>query len=315
MNNNSPAKKSVTTDPGKGWHAHKKVAGEAARRLLAAPVSTGLTIVVIATALLLPALVLGLNSNIDRVLDRFQQQVELNAYLDLDVDEIRAREVSEDLLSWQDINSVVFIPADQALLDMAEGLGFADMVAELERNPLPATLVIEPQSRDPQVLQDLATRLQELPAIATVQLDSQWLQRLAAISRLLQRAGLILAAIMVLGLLLIVGNTIKLEVENRREQIRVYKLIGATDGFVARPFMYTGLYFGLGGGLLAALIQVVLLSLLNPQIEALGVLYASDFELRGLGPLGLLLLVLAGGLSGWLGATAASIRQILAIEP
>ncbi|MEQ8953722.1 MAG: FtsX-like permease family protein, partial [Gammaproteobacteria bacterium] len=191
----------------------------------------------------------------------------------------------------------------------------AGIESELQANPLPAALVIEPRSRDPAELQALARRLAEVPEIALVQLDSQWLQRLAAISSLLRRTGLLLAGIMGLGLLLIVGNTIKLEVENRREQIRVYKLVGASDGFVARPFMYTGLFYGLAGGILAALLQAVFLFLLGPDMGALGSLYGSEISLRGLGPGELLLLVLAGGLTGLFGATVTSFRQILAIEP
>ena len=172
-----------------------------------------------------------------------------------------------------------------------------------------------PTDVSPEAVDTLVSELQELPQVDVVQVDSRWLQRLAAISNLVRAIGRILSLIVILGLFFIVGNTIKLAVENRKAEIRVIKLVGGDDMFAARPFLYSGLLYGLTGGVLASVLQAVVLLGFNSNLEALLQLYESDFQLRGFGFSNSLIIVLAGAIIGWSAALVASLRHIRSISP
>src|SRR5690606_29604436 len=164
-------------------------------------------------------------------------------------------------------------------------------------------------------LEALARDLGALPGVDHAQLDLQWLQRLQAVIDLARRLTLGLAALLCVGVVLATGNTVRLIIENRRAEILVVKLVGGTDAYVARPFLYAGLWYGVGGGLIAgALVATGLWGLQGPVTRLAG-LYGSDFSLSGLPPSGFLLLALGGGLLGWFGAWLSVLRHLRLIEP
>jgi cell division transport system permease protein len=154
-----------------------------------------------------------------------------------------------------------------------------------------------------------------LPQIDQAVLDLEWVQRLYSMMALGKRLVIALAALLALGVLLVVGNTIRLAIESRRDEIVIVKLVGGTNAFVRRPFLYTGLWYGLGGGILAWLIIGFGLFWLSSPVAELAGLYRSQFELQGLGIGDSLMMWLCGGLLGLAGAWLAVSRHLGAIEP
>jgi cell division transport system permease protein len=212
---------------------------------------------------------------------------------------------------------VRLITADEALARFREGSGLGDAVDALESNPLPHLVSIRPAagSDDPDAIEALAERLRALPEADVVQADSDWVRRLFAILAIARRLAALAAGLLAIGVLVIVGNTIRLDIQNRRDEIEVTKLIGGTDGFIRRPLLYGGFWYGLGGGLAAlAIVQLGLLVLSGP-VERLAGLYGSGFRPLGFGAVGALVLVLLGAGLGWLGSWISATRHLRRIEP
>jgi cell division transport system permease protein len=294
---------------------HRKTGRDTLQGLLKTPISSFATVFVIAVGLLLPALLYGISANITSVLENFNGSAQISLYMELGIDESVLSEVSEDLLTENAIAHIEIISSRQALEEFGAAAGLLEIGQQMADNPLPASLVITPADVDPGAVAALAARLQTNPLVELVQVDSQWLQRLAAASQLFAIISKMLTAVIALGLFFIVGNTIKLAIENRRDEIRVVKLVGGTDAFAARPFLYTGMYYGLGGGLLAAILQWFILIGFSSALQNLLQLYENSFQLQGFGFVSILALVLGGGVIGWIGALLTSFREIAAVSP
>ena len=161
----------------------------------------------------------------------------------------------------------------------------------------------------------LTTELRGLEGVDIVQLDTAWVSRFNAILDVVRRVVLLAVGLFALGVLVIVGNTIRLDIENRRDEIEVTKLVGGSDAFVRRPFLYIGLWYGLGGGLIAWLVVTVVIAVLGEPVQRIAGLYGSSFELRGLGLEGSAALLLGGITLGWVGSFIAATRELRGIEP
>lgn len=294
---------------------HRKDALGSWRRMLAAPAASAMTVAVVGLALTPPALLFALDANLGAALDALDGDARITLFLDADVADGRAAALGEELRAAAAVRAVRFISAEQALADFSAAAGFEDVLAGIGHNPLPAALVVTPEPAETGQAESLAGDFARLPEVESVLLDSQWLRRLRALAELVGLASGILLAAVLAALVLVVGNTVRLAIENRRDEIRVIKLIGGTDAFIARPFLYAGLVQGLLGGLLAALLVGLAELALRGPVQELARLYESGFRLRGLGPASSLGLVLAGGAAGWLAARLASWRNIAAIRP
>lgn len=294
---------------------HRRVARTSIARLLQTPASSFVIVFVVAVSLLLPALLFSLNSNIDSLLSEFESSAQVTLYLRGDVSDAGGAAISEDLLTRDDIVDARYVSPAEGLEEFGAASGLQNLLQEMESNPLPGAIILTPADAAPARVDELVSELQAITGVDLVQVDSRWLQRLAAISNLIRTIGRLLSAIVILGLFFIVGNTIKLAVENRKAEIRVIKLVGGTDLFAARPFLYSGLFYGLAGGVLAVILQTIVLISLNSSLEALLQLYESDFSLRGFGLRNALLVVVAGAVVGWSAALLASMRHIRGINP
>lgn len=262
------------------------------------PFASLLTISVMALALALPLglwLVLG---NIERFSGSVQQSRELSVFLKPEVDATRALALADTLRARGDIASIVLKTPEQGLQELRERSGLAEAIDAAGDNPLPSVLVVVP--RGDETL--LASSLQTLPEADLVQHDAQWRQRLDAWLRFGNRVAWVLAMLLGLGALLVVGNTVRLDIQSRREEIGVLQLLGASDGFIRRPFLYLGAWYGLAAGALAiALLTLAALALRQPIAE-LAASYGSRFKLLGFAPLQALGVMLGAILLGWLGA-------------
>lgn len=285
-------------------------------RLARQPFATFLTVLVIAVTLALPAALHLVIKNARSLSDGWQNALDFSLYLTDESSTADAGNLGELISQRADVDSVRVITADEALEEFKAGSGFGDALDYLQDNPLPHTLVIRPAAANTQAtLALLHEELGNLPEIEVVQVDSDWVQRFLAILDIIQRAigigGILLGA----AIIIIIGNTIRLDIENRREEIEVTKLIGASNGFVRRPFLYSGFWYGLLGGSLAlALIAYGLYALRDP-VSRLSGLYGSRYEILSLGLGESAAIVGVGVLLGLTGSWLAAARHMRRIEP
>ncbi len=281
------------------------------------PLTSLMTALVIGIALALPAGLYVLLHNAERLSGGWQGSARISLYLKDTVDDAGARALAARVGAMPGVRAVRYISPAQGLREFRAASGFGAALDALQSNPLPPVLVVRPALRgaDPQAVQALLKRLRALPEVAMAQLDLAWVRRLYAIMALAQRGVGIVAALLALAVLLVVGNTIRLDIQNRREQIEVTKLVGGTDAFIRRPFLYGGIWYGLAGGGIAWLLIEVALWLLQGPVRRLSLLYHSDFALAALGPAASLALIGGGAALGLLGSWLAVGRHLAQIEP
>lgn len=283
-----------------------------------APVASSLTAAVIGVALALPT---GLYVVLDNVQDATRDwdgASEISAFLGPDVSDNRAAELAETLERRPDVAATRLITRSKALEEFRELSGFADVMdAFAEDNPLPAVIVVEPSvdAADTAAMEKLLTDLGALAEVDFAQFDLAWLKRLYAILAIVERGVLVLAALLAAGVLLVIGNTMRLGIENRRQEIEIAKLFGATDAFIRRPFLYSGLLYGAMGAVIAWLLVWTGFQLLGGPLERLTALYSGEFRLRGLEPWAGAVLLASGALLGLLGSWLSVGRHLAAIEP
>ena len=296
---------------------HRKVARDSARRLWQTPVASMMTWTVMGVALALPVALLLLLGSLQGVSAGWESSARITAYLAMDVSLERAGELAEEVRDDGRVLSVQLVDRDQALEEFRASSGLDDALDFLDDNPLPHTLLVTPQdsARSADGVQALVRFVDGMDGIEQVQVDLGWLQRLNAMTDILARAVWALALLLGSAVILVIGNTVRLAIENRRDEILVAKLVGGTDAFVRRPFLYTGAWFGFGGGVVAWLLIQISLWWLNGPIERLAGLYRSEFSLQGPGFDGALALIIIAMLLGWLGAWLAVKRHLDDIEP
>jgi len=286
-------------------------------RIVQHPIATGMTVAVIAVALALPLFLNVLLQNTRAATAGWNQAFELSVYLAKKASSERAESLATQLRSRPDVAQVRVISADQALAEFRSSSGFGKALDALEANPLPQTLIVTPTvaASTPEGTQALKARIAALADVDTVELDTEWVQRLNALLDLVRRVVWLTGGLLGLSVVLVVGNTIRLDILNRRAEIEVMKLVGATDTFARRPFLYSGVWYGLGGGLGAILVVAVAIGVLAKPIEHLTALYGGQFQLRGL-RFGTAALILVGSVAlGWLGSWIAATRHIRDVEP
>lgn len=275
-----------------------------------------MTAAVIGIALALPAGFMLLLDNVARLSGGWQGQTRVSVFLAQEAGPERLEQVARDLLARPDVAAVQTLTPEQALAEFRALSGLDDVLDLLEHNPLPPVVVAEPPpGLAGAELDALVAAVQARPGVDRVRLDREWVRRLQAFMALLERAAWVVTALLAMAVILVVGNTIRLDIENRRDEIVIAKLIGATDAFVRRPFLYSGLLYGLVGGVLAWLLVETGRGLLSTPAQDLSALYGGGFRIEGLGLTGGLGLAGCGALLGLLGSWLAVARHLAAIEP
>ncbi|MBS0337095.1 MAG: ABC transporter permease [Proteobacteria bacterium] len=274
----------------------------ALRKLAAQRASSLLNVLVIGIALALPAGGYVILGNLQGIAARFSLEPQLSVFL-----EPGARPADRDGLEKRLRNdprmaAVRFVPRDEALAELRKTEGIAEVIAALNQNPLPDAFVIRLKDIPPDQLEALAAELGRLPGVGHVQADSAWARRLSALIGVGRLGIALLAALLAAGLVAVTFNTIRLQVLTQREEIEVARLLGATDGFIRRPFYYLGAIQGLAGGMVGLAVLAGSLALLNQGIRTLAETYGSSFHLTFLAPGDALAVALFASLLGWLGA-------------
>ncbi|MGE5026956.1 MAG: permease-like cell division protein FtsX, partial [Betaproteobacteria bacterium] len=277
---------------------HRLALGLILGRLVRAPFSGLLTMIVIGAALSLPLGLYTLVENVRVLGGNVKMEPQVTVFLAPGASTDSVRQIEARLKETRAIRQFRFIPRDQAMQELLKSTGLADVAAGLDKNPLPDAFVIEPQNLDPAELEHLRSDLVKLPKVDFVQFDAAWAKRLNAMLRLGRDIALLLAALLGFALVAVISNTIRLQILSQRDEIEISKLIGATDAFIRLPFLYHGALQGLSGGLAAWLIVSAGLHFLNPSVDDLAQLYAAHFLLQAPDIGAITVLLLASSLLG-----------------
>jgi cell division transport system permease protein len=297
-------------------HHHRQAASNSLLRAFRLPVATGLTWLVVGIALALPASLLVILQNIEAVTGDMRSPARFSVLLEADTSLNAAQTILKRIESRVDVRDVTLIPQDQALARFAADTGLVGLLDSIPDNPLPHTLLVNPlASVESEGLSELAKGLKVVRGVDQVVFDTLWQARLAGVLQAGRRLVMGIGLLMMVGAVLILANTIRLAIEARRDEIVVIKLIGANDAYARRPFLYTGLWSGFGGGLLGAIMVGVFFIYLSEPVNQLLQLYDSDRRFTGLGIMGVLNMMFLGGALGLLSAWHAATTQLRELEP
>jgi|CXWL01.1.fsa_nt_gi cell division transport system permease protein len=300
----------------RAWaRSHGEGIRSGALRLLRDPWGQLLTLGVVAVALVLPALGFLFLDQIDRAAVSWRPSGDLTIFLSAGEPVERALELADALDGRPEVAEATVRSPDDALAELRTMSDFAGALSALDANPMPALVIVRLTPAGAQHIEEFRTELAQRAEIDWVQVDKRWLERLEALLDLARRIILFGAAILAVAVLLVVGNTIRLEIALKRDEILVLKLLGAADAYVRRPFLYIGLWYGLTGALLALALVYVGIGVVQPAVDRLTISYGTAVQIGGLGYRGALALIAYGAVLGWLGALVASARHLREAVP
>lgn len=281
------------------------------------PFASLMTTAVIGIALALPAGLHLILKNFEAVTANWDGAAQISLFLKKDISEEKVQKLTTDIAAMDEIENVSYISADMAMEEFKKHSGFGSSLDALDNNPLPDVLVIKPaiHSSSPEKIQRLMAKFRKNGMVDIAQLDMEWIKRLYSIMDVVRDGIWIAAALLAIAVLLVVGNTIRLDIQNKKEEILINKLIGATDAFIRRPFLYTGFWYGIIGGAIAFTLITVSIFILSDSINNLSGLYGGSFTISGLGISGLFILLITGLGLGLSGSWIAVGRHLKQIEP
>ncbi|BCG62995.1 MAG: cell division transport system permease protein [Methyloprofundus sp.] len=295
------------------WHAlHSSLL-----RLWQTPFNSAMAIAVMAIAIALAGSFYILVSNAQQIVDSLQTGKQVSLFLHERVTEQQAQRLVQRLQKNEQIDAVTLITKQQALAEFQQYSGFGAALDALETNPLPNVIQVLPDNSVAEALQltQLLAQLQQEREVDFAQMDMDWVARLQAIMQISSSVLVLLSVLLALAVVFITGNTIRLELQARREEVIVQKLVGATNRFISLPFLYSGFWFGLLAGLLAWSIIVLMLLLISTPVEQLSVLYQSHFQLHFLSFTESMLLFFGAAVLGIVGAQAVAYHQLRQLKP
>lgn len=296
---------------------HRKTSKITLVKLFDQPLASFFTCAVIGIALVLPTLLAILLHDVQSVHHNWDGSAQITLFLKKGVPALDGGILSEKISSRPSITSSQFVDNDSALIEFKQRFELQDAVDYLDENPLPHVILVRPDKSLKSIkhIEQIKESLLKFPEVEGALLDVMWVQRLNSITKVLERAVWVIALMLALAVVLILGNTIRLAIESRKEEIAVVKLVGGTDAFVRRPFLYMGVFFGLGGSIVAWVLINLTLYMLGSPIEELARSYQSTFSLSGFNFESTLLLLVSGMSLGWLGAWLAVRKHLDDIEP
>lgn len=285
-------------------------------KIYQAPTTTIMTVAVIGITLSLPGGFYLFVKNIDAMSGDLRSSTQISLYLDLKLSEKQARAVDREIGEMSEVLSTRFISRDLSLEEFRQNSGFGKSIDTLSSNPLPHTIIVEPRGEaDTFAVRNLLNRLQSMPEVDIAKLDTEWLERLYTILEIARRGVIIVTLLFACAVLLIIGNTIRLDIQNRYQEIIVTKLIGATDAFIRRPFLYGGVWYGLLGGIISWLIVEIGYIAISGPLQRLNLLYQSELNLITFSFHDFIILITSSTLLGLAGSWIAVARHLNQIEP
>lgn len=281
------------------------------------PAASLMTIGVLGLSITLPSTLYIMVKNTEKITAGWEQASEISLFLKSDISSASAQQLIARLNTWQEVDRVVFIPADEALKEFQHLSGLGDAMAYLQSNPLPDVVLITPTVKhaSPHAAKTLLNKLTSQREVDIGKLDIEWLERLYAVVDIISDVVTFIGILLFLAVVLIIGNTIRLNILNKYDEIVVMKLVGATDAFIHRPFLYTGFWYGLLGGLMAWFCVIVILWWMDSSIETFAAMYQKDFNITGLTGSALFTMLGLSIALGLVGSLISVQRHVRQIEP
>jgi cell division transport system permease protein len=281
------------------------------------PFATFMTVLVVALTLSLPALLWVLTDNVNRLTQDWQHTGHISLYLKIPFPEAEEKPLLSKIQAISGVAVATFKSADKGLQEFKAQEGMQDVMQYLPNNPLPAVIDVIPAVTvdTPIKLENLVRELKAFPEVDIAKVDSEWVARLQVMLAFISKAIHAVIALLALGVVVIIGNTLRLSIHNRQEEIQVLKLIGATDSFIIRPFLYQGLCYGVASAILATLFVNIFMLNLDVGLKPLLLVYKTDYKVIGMTMRQILTLLCFAGILGWLGARVSVQRQLASIEP
>ncbi len=281
------------------------------------PFATFLTIMVIAISLTLPSVCYMVYKNVNQAATQYYPSPQITVYLDKALDDDAAQQVVGQLQAEQGVEKVNYLSREEALGEFRNWSGFGGALDMLEENPLPAVAVIVPKLdfQGTESLNTLRDRVARVQGVDEVRMDDSWFARLAALTGLVGRVAAMIGVLMVAAVFLVIGNSVRLSIFARRDTINVQKLIGATDGFILRPFLYGGALLGFSGAFLSLILSEILVMRLSSAVTDVARVFGTSFDLNGLSFDECLLLLLVCSMIGWLAAWLATVQHLRHFTP
>ena len=281
------------------------------------PAASLMTVAVLGLSITLPSTLYILVKNTEKISAGWDQASEISLFLKEKTSAASAQQLITRINTWPEIDSVTFIPADDALKEFQSLSGLGDAIAYLESNPLPDVVLVTPDEKHttPTAANLLLEKLKQQREVDIGKLDIEWLERLYALLNIARELVTLIGVLLFISVVLIIGNTIRLNILSKRDEILVMKLVGATDAFIHRPFMYTGFWYGLLGGLIAWFAVIIILWWMDSSIQAFAQLYQKEFNITGLTGTALFTMLGLSVLLGLVGSLISVQRHVREIEP
>ncbi|HBZ14288.1 permease-like cell division protein FtsX [Pantoea sp. NPDC088449] len=281
------------------------------------PLATLLTVMVIAISLTLPSVCYMVWKNVSQAATQWYPAPQLTVYLDKALDDTAAENVTAQLKQLDGVDNVNYLTREEALNEFRNWSGFGGSMDMLEQNPLPAVAIITPKLnfQNSDTMANLRDRVAKVQGVDEVRMDDSWFSRLAALTGLVGQIASMIGLLMVVAVFLVIGNSVRLSIFARRDTINVQKLIGATDGFILRPFLYGGALLGFGGAVLSLILSEVLVLRLQSVVAQVATVFGTTFVLEGFSWDEGLLLLLIAGIIGWIAAWLATVQHLRRFTP
>ena len=281
------------------------------------PLATLLTVMVIAISLTLPSVCYMVWKNVSQAATQWYPAPQLTVYLSKTLDDTAAENVVAQLKQVEGVDNVNYLTREEALNEFRNWSGFGGAMDMLEQNPLPAVAIITPKLnfQNSDTMQSLRDRVSKVQGVDEVRMDDSWFARLAALTGLVGQIASMIGVLMIVAVFLVIGNSVRLSIFARRDTINVQKLIGATDGFILRPFLYGGALLGFSGAVLSLLLSEVLVLRLQSVVASVATVFGTIFSLEGFSWDEALLLLLIAAIIGWVAAWLATVQHLRRFTP
>ncbi|STX40985.1 cell division transport system permease protein [Legionella donaldsonii] len=296
---------------------HLQAANSSLNLLCRKPLATMMTVIVIAIALTLPTLFWVFTDNLEQLTINWQRGGHISLYLKSPLSETEQAAFVARVRATEGVGNVILKSSEDGLAELQQQEGMHDIMRYLPENPLPAMVDVIPALaiNTPAQMEQLFARLKVYPQVEQAKLDMQWITKLHAILGFATKIAHALMALLASAVVLIIGNTLRLAIHNRHEEIQVLKLIGATDPYIARPFLYTGMWYSLAGAIMAVLFVNIFMLSVAVAVKQLAAAYQMHYPIMGLSVKQAYLLVIVSTMLGWLGARLSVKQQLASIEP
>ncbi len=296
---------------------HLQAALTSFKTLCGKPLATLMTVLVIAITLVLPALFGVMSDNMHQLITKWQNGGHISLYLKAPLSSADELAVLSRVQKTSGVDRAILTSSAEGLAELQKQEGMQDIMRYLPENPLPAVIDVTPETdlNTPEKIEQLYSQLKSYPQVEQAKLDMQWIKRLQAILGFIDTLAHGLILLLALVVILVIGNTLRLAIHNRHEEIQVLKLIGAKDSFIIRPFLYAGIWYGLVGALFAVLLVNIFMLSLTLVVNQLAAAYDMHYSLAGLSIRQIGLLVVSASILGWLGALLSVKKQLANIEP